>query len=105
MKIEIEWTASYKGTIKIQEHSYTVSLLPEPAIKPIGDAPSLGHHYSFASVLMLNLSPVIMGAMQAEAITDDYLDPSGETDNTFRTVPDYIARETHRKIKFYTNQG
>jgi hypothetical protein len=102
MKIEIEWSASYEANVKIQEQEYRVDLLPEPKVTPLHGAPDMAHGFSFASVMMMQLAPMIFGLMQAEAITDDYGDPSGDTDNTFRSVPDYIALAVQEKIKSYT---
>ena len=101
MKIEIEWTASYEAKVTIQETSFKVFLLPEPSVEKLCGEGDVEHTLCFASVLLTNLAPLIMGAMQAECTTDNYIDPSGERDNTFRSVPDYVAREANKVMTRY----
>jgi hypothetical protein len=39
--------------------------------------------------------------MQAEGVTDDYVDPSGEQDNTFYPIPKYVAQAAFDKLSVY----
>lgn len=104
MKIEIEWSSSYQATLTIQGSKFQVDLLPEKKVTPLPPEPiDIEHRHSFASVLVLRLAPLILGAMQAECVSDEALDPSGDTDNTFRSLPEYTAREVLRKLDQFTD--
>ncbi len=104
MKIEIEWTSSYQALLTHQGSQFQLDLLPKMKLTPLPPEPrDLEHHHSFASVLMGRLAPLILGAMQAQCVSDEALDPSGDTDNTFRPLPEYTAREVLRKLDQFTD--